>query len=233
MCVLATRDDLVVGSVENLTNPNQINEDNALGISKGVYPPIFHSFAKKGLYVLKFFINNAWRWVIIDERLPMFVNEDERPQYVFGHSRDFGELWVCLIEKAYAKMFGCYESLNGGLIDDGLVDLTGMAAEKLKVKGKNGFLSVPPQQEKAKADQLWIKLKKYREDGTLMGCSIDAEGVESDVIVDGEQTGLLARHAYGIIDVIYVNNPRATNTKKRHRLLRVRNPWGQREWQGK
>ncbi|CAG9315691.1 unnamed protein product [Blepharisma stoltei] len=232
LCVLATRDNLVRGSIESLSNPNEITAENALGVSKGVYPPIFHCFAKKGLYVLRFFINDAWRWVIIDERVPMYTGGD-RPQYVFGHSRDPGELWVCLIEKAYAKIFGCYESLNGGLIDDGLCDLTGLASENLKIKGKNGFLSGPADQEKQKADQLWQRLKSYRDQGTLMGCSIDGQGVESDVIIDGEQTGLLARHAYGIIDVIYVNNPRATNTKKRHRLLRVRNPWGQREWQGK
>lgn len=62
-----------------------------------------------------------------------------------------------------------------------------------------------------------------------MGCSIDAEGIETDVIIDGEACGLLARHAYAIIDVLYVPNPRATNSTKRHRLLRLRNPWGQRE----
>lgn len=66
-----------------------------------------------------------------------------------------------------------------------------------------------------------------------MGCSIDGSGIEADVIVDGEMTGLLAGHAYGLIDCMFVNNPNAYNEKKRHRLLRIRNPWGAREWNGK
>jgi hypothetical protein len=41
---------------------------------------------------------------------------------------------VPLIEKAYAKLHGCYESLNGGLLDDGLVDLTGLVAEKINIE---------------------------------------------------------------------------------------------------
>jgi len=40
-------------------------------------------------------------------------------------------LWVPLIEKAYAKLHGCYESLISGFIDDALSDLTGFVAEKL------------------------------------------------------------------------------------------------------
>ena len=68
---------------------------------------------------------------------------------------------------------------------------------------------------------------EYRTERTLLGCSIEGNGVESDVIIDGEQTGLLARHAYAIIDVLFIKDPKAI--KKRHRLLRIRNPWGQRE----
>jgi hypothetical protein len=40
-------------------------------------------------------------------------------------------LWVPLLEKAYAKLHGCYETLISGFIDDALNDLTGLVAEKL------------------------------------------------------------------------------------------------------
>jgi hypothetical protein len=33
---------------------------------------------------------------------------------------------------------------------------------------------------------LWSKIKRYRNEGTLMGCSIEGVGVESDVVIDGE-----------------------------------------------
>lgn len=69
----------------------------------GVFPPIFHKFSKLGLYVIRFFLNMKWRYVIIDDRIP---TKDGFP--VYARCREEQELWVPLIEKAYAKLFGCY-----------------------------------------------------------------------------------------------------------------------------
>ena len=57
LSVLAQRDELVRGSVDYLLNESQITKENALGLSKGVYPPLFHYFSKKGLYVFRFILN--------------------------------------------------------------------------------------------------------------------------------------------------------------------------------
>jgi len=64
---------------------------------------------------------------------------------VFGHCKNPNELWVAIIEKAYAKLHGCYYALSGGLIDDGLVDMTGFVAEKVKVSGSQSFLGNAPE----------------------------------------------------------------------------------------
>ena len=48
---------------------------------------------------------------------------------------------------------------------------------------------------------------------------------------DRQPTGLLTQHAYALLDVVYVKNP--NHHKKRNRLLRIRNPWGQKEWTGR
>ena len=81
----------------------------------------------------------------------MFHEEGCVPQYVFGHCKDHEEFWVAYIEKAYAKLFGCYEALNGGLIDDALVDLTGLVAENSKISGKGGILDNPTDPAKINA----------------------------------------------------------------------------------
>jgi hypothetical protein len=54
---------------------------------------------------------------LIDDRL--IVNK-KTGKLVFGSCKSPTELWVPLIEKAYAKMHGCYENLISGHIDEGI-----------------------------------------------------------------------------------------------------------------
>jgi calpain-15 len=50
-------------------------------------------------------------------------------------SRNNGnELWVLLLEKAYAKLHGGYKTLTGGLPHEALMDLTGCPAMTLNFK---------------------------------------------------------------------------------------------------
>jgi hypothetical protein len=82
------------------------------------------------MYVMRFFKEFEWRYVIIDDRIPCYKSNN---MPVFGRCTDLNELWVPLIEKAYAKIHGCYETLISGFIDDALNDMTGLVAEKIKV----------------------------------------------------------------------------------------------------
>jgi calpain, invertebrate len=88
-------------------------------------------YRKKGLYVFRFYKNFNWVYVIVDDRLPC---ENSKP--VFGRCTNLNEIWVPLIEKAYAKLHGCYEALISGFIDDAMTDLTGFVAEKLILQDK-------------------------------------------------------------------------------------------------
>jgi hypothetical protein len=125
---------MLIGSVRNLTSVDQITRETVCSLSQGVYPPLFHSFAKNGLYCFRFYKEGGWRYVVIDDFLPFFCREDGTLNYIFGQCSSAFELWVPLIEKAYAKLHGCYEALNGGVIEDALVDLTGELAEKRMIR---------------------------------------------------------------------------------------------------
>jgi hypothetical protein len=136
MSVLVTRDELLVGGRRGMEySPNMIiDKEIASLLSNGVYPPIFHRFRERGVYVLRIFKNFSWIYVIIDERIPVKI-KDKQP--VFGSCRDPHELWVALIEKAYAKLHGCYGNLISGYIDEGIQELTGFQPEKILIKNEN------------------------------------------------------------------------------------------------
>lgn len=99
-----------------------VDKEIATILSNGLYPPIFHRYRSRGIYVLRIYKNFNWIYIIIDERIPV-KKKDKKP--VFGHCINIHEMWVALIEKAYAKMHGCYGNLISGYIDEGIQELTG------------------------------------------------------------------------------------------------------------
>jgi hypothetical protein len=119
MSVLATRDELLTGGRAGMEYDNEMIVDKEIAsiLSKGVYPPIFQKFRKIGLYVIRIFKNFTWIYVIVDERLPIDKNT-KKP--IFGRCRNLHEIWVPIIEKAYAKIHGCYENLISGYVDEGI-----------------------------------------------------------------------------------------------------------------
>ena len=125
MSVLVTRDELLVGGRRGMEyDPDMIvDKEIAALLSNGVYPPIFHRYRSRGLFVLRIFKNFTWIYVLIDERIIVHRSDEKDP--VFGACADPHEMWVALIEKAYAKMHGCYENLCSGYIDEGVQELTG------------------------------------------------------------------------------------------------------------
>ncbi len=74
--------------------------------------------------------------------------------------------------------------------------------------------------------------KFYTRNKSMMGCSVDSNGgsSEMEVVIEGKHVGIIAGHAYSILDVFEINKPTG---KKRSRLMRIRNPWGHKEWNGK
>lgn len=73
-----------------------------------------------GVYKIWLCKNGEWIVVTIDDYIPCYYNAG--PMF----SRSNGdELWVLLLEKAYAKVHGNYYSLRFGLTQDGLIDMTG------------------------------------------------------------------------------------------------------------
>ncbi|GAB1293798.1 Calpain-9 [Apodemus speciosus] len=159
-----------------------------------------------GIFHFQFWQHSEWLDVVIDDRLPTFRN-----RLVFLHSVDHNEFWSALLEKAYAKLNGSYEALKGGSAMEAMEDFTGGVAENFQIR------EAP--------EDFYEILEKALKRGSLLGCSIDTLNVsESEARTP---FGLIKGHAYTVTGLDQVNFH-----GQRIKLIRVRNPWGQVEWNG-
>ncbi|KAK3267978.1 hypothetical protein CYMTET_23493 [Cymbomonas tetramitiformis] len=74
--------------------------------------------SEEGTFTMIFCKSGRWIEVEVDDRLPL---KDGTP--IYAHSDN--ELWVILLEKAFAKLHGSYDAIAGGLPNEAMVDLTG------------------------------------------------------------------------------------------------------------
>lgn len=64
--------------------------------------------------------NGVWNELTIDDYMPCCL--DGAPLFTRTHGN---ELWVQLLEKAYAKLHGCFGNLKNGHPNEALQDFTG------------------------------------------------------------------------------------------------------------
>jgi len=183
-----------------------IDDQIASEFFMGVYPPVFHKFRSRGIYVISIFKKMKWIYVIIDERIPV---EKKTRQPVFGRCQSIKETWVSLIEKAYAKMHGCYGNLISGYIDQGIQEFTGFPSEKIIIRNeKTGVFPHKMIKEHYGGEEgFWKFLLDRKQESCLMGCSIKGNGKEGPLIIEGVPTGLIMNHAYGLNNVFELQDP--------------------------
>ena len=51
-------------------------------------------------------------------------------------------MWVSILENAYANLHGSYEAVEGGLVQDALVDLTRGAGEEIDMRSVQGHFDL-------------------------------------------------------------------------------------------
>lgn len=67
--------------------------------------------AAHGVYIVRLYKGVSWHYLVIDDRFPAHV---DTPEFWFAACQDPAEIWVPLLEKAFAKMHGSYEALISG-----------------------------------------------------------------------------------------------------------------------
>uniref|UniRef100_A0A8C5QFJ5 Calpain-3 n=1 Tax=Leptobrachium leishanense TaxID=445787 RepID=A0A8C5QFJ5_9ANUR len=159
-----------------------------------------------GIFHFQFWRYGDWVDVVIDDFLPTFNN-----QLVFTKSSQRNEFWSALLEKAYAKLHGSYEALKGGNTTEAMEDFTGGVTEFYEIKD-------------APKDIFKIMRKAF-ERGSLIGCSIDS--IVPAQFETRMASGLVKGHAYSVTGV-----EETAFKRDKVKLVRLRNPWGQVEWNG-
>ena len=110
---------------------------------------------------------------------------------------------MLLLEKAWAKIYGSYENIDGGLTSSVLHDLTGAPCQVLETNDPS----------------LWQQILQADKNDFVMtaSCSTDANKQERF-----RQFGLVPEHAYSLISVHEIE----VKGGVRERILELRNPWG-------
>eukprot|EP01066_Platyproteum_vivax_P008081 Platyproteum_vivax@DN3322_c0_g1_i1.p1 len=185
----------------------------------------------RGRFKLRLYnpLYGKWQVIVIDDFIPVDRERWERSGMAvpkFTKPKD-NELWVMLLEKAFAKLCGTYAALEGGQELWALGVMTGgdharMYRKKGPVWQRVDMIFSPskenmrastwrPVDEEFASEELWRVVLGFYEAKSVMCVAGHGAG------------GLPAGHSYSVLYVGAV---------KGMRLVRLRNPWGTGQWQG-
>ena len=112
---------------------------------------------------------------------------------IYLRSKDTNEFWSPLLEKAYAKFYGSYAALEGGVSIDAAVDFTG---------GIPQVITIQENQSEEENNSLLHTLKLATANEALISTALNLSG---RLRRQAESYGLQSSHAYSVTDVVDVS----------------------------
>jgi len=204
----------------------------------------------RGMYKLRLYNAAEKKWVkiVVDDYLPCDKGAydqggEVKPLYSQPQNN---EIWVAILEKAFAKFCGGYAALEGGDTNWALRAMTGDPVRCfMKSTDKKALEGLP-----GDAKQGWVRLDLSEgQKDDKRACGMQQHGAmqnkKSEVVTDDalfellkkydefgsvlsvggcqNTSGLHGQHAYSILRVAVAS---------KFRLVQIRNPWGKGEWTG-
>lgn len=187
-----------------------------------------------GIYGFVFWRDCAWVEIIIDDllftKVPPWetlkprekaIYQDNKDLYsrtarkggknlLFARSATENETWLPLLEKAYAKLYGDYASLEGGWPCDGVEDLIGAVPTVLFT------------QDILDPEAFWKNEVMKVGEGRILSCSTPESVLWK--YDNPYYEGVVSGHAYSITKAIEYDQ---------RKFVVIRNPWGKFEWTGR
>lgn len=195
--------DVVQGTWKNcwLLSPLSV-----LAEREDIFQRIFESneTCPQGMYLIKVCKVGYWGAILVDDLFPC----DENGILECSRAKR-NQLWVSLIEKAFAKLYGSYDALNGGAASDAFSLLTGFPCETVIIHWEGV--------------EIWetLLLSHVLSFPMCASCGSISEKPLPDWAF--EEVGLQNKHCYSIISVVHFDGVE---------LVQLRNPWGHSEWNG-
>lgn len=162
-----------------------------------------------GYYAIKCYVGGLPKTIVMDDWFPCLDQGDEL-QFPFS-SPHGNEIWALLCEKAWAKACGNFANIESGNAAEAMAFLTGAPTESLHF-------------DKMEPEDIWRKLNTADKKRHIMSTGCGREGVSE---ADLAAVGLQSKHEYSLIDAVEI-----LISGKPVRLLKLRNPWGHKEWNG-
>lgn len=152
------------------------------------------------------FIDGRFQIVVVDDYVPVIKNTND----LYFSKPNNKELWVVLLEKAWAKVNGGYANIISGWPADVFSCFTGYATSCVIIN------------DESDQDEIYNKITAYDKGDCILCASV--RGDDDKV----EKVGLIKGHTYTLIGSYQVE----MNNGDTVDLVKLRNPWGYREWNG-
>ena len=154
---------------------------------------------KAGVYCVRLCLEGEWKLIYVDSLIPCYKNGG--PCFTKSHNNQ-NEIWVLILEKAYAKAFSNYERIEAGLSREALRELTGASIDVVFDDNT----------------KLWDKILEGTKKNFVMTAGSKEEGDLTQTKVD---KGIYASHAYSLLGAFEIMG---------EKVVKMRNPWGEKEW---
>lgn len=171
-----------------------------------------------GVFGIRFCLDGEWNYVVIDDFFPV----TRSGSLIFAkNGNDPSEVWVPVLEKAFCKLYSCYEMCDGGFPQDAMLAFLDGVYSRL----------IPSKRDKSDPGGFVKQVVDGHNHGFVMSASFRPISMSTGTVTGtgkcGEDVlscGLVSGHAYSVVDVVESGGLT---------LICCRNPWGQGEWTGK
>ncbi|CAF3716257.1 unnamed protein product [Adineta steineri] len=136
----------------------------------------------QGVYLIRICHNGLWKTVLVDDCFP--CTQYNQLAFTQAHQR---QLYVPLIEKACAKLFGSYADIMGGQTEEGLQLLTGAPCDHIDLN---------PTKHIVEDEIIWAKLLSACESNLLIGASTGRSDVNEE---EYAQNRISSNHAFSVL----------------------------------